>query len=286
MQTNAVKKVLVLGATGLLGRPVVHALVQNGIGVKVLTRNPEKARNHFGPTVEAAEGSALIKDHISSALTGCDAVHISLPQDTELKAMRYVTELVAERKLSRVTYVSATSVFEENRWFELVDIKLRTEEILWESGLPYTIFCPTWVMDTLKNFVRGDRAVMIIGKNPPPLHFFAASDFGRMVADSYKDERSLGKRLFIHGPEGVTLPDALKKYFKSCYPNLNVMKLKLWQAQLFAKLTGKKNLKDASQLIGYFDKVGEPGDPYEANQLLGKPVTTLEDWIKSCGSKI
>jgi uncharacterized protein YbjT (DUF2867 family) len=100
---------------------------------------------------------------------------------------------------------------EENRWFELIDVKMRTEDILRRSGIAHTVFCPTWAMETLHNFVKGDRAVVIIGKNPPALHFFATADFGRIVAASYDDDRALGKRLFIHGPEGITLPDALDR---------------------------------------------------------------------------
>jgi hypothetical protein len=32
--------------------------------------------------------------------------------------------------------------------------------------------------------------------------------------------------------------------------------------------------------MAYFDKVGELGDPTEANQLLGAPTTTLDAWIE------
>jgi hypothetical protein len=40
-------------------------------------------------------------------------------------------------------------------------------------------------------------------------------------------------------------------------------------------------LKFASGLMGYFDKTPETGDPTEANQILGAPSTTLDDWMKS-----
>jgi hypothetical protein len=34
-----------------------------------------------------------------------------------------------------------------------------------------------------------------------------------------------------------------------------------------------------AEMMAYFEKVGEPGDPAEANQLLGAPETTLDQWI-------
>jgi uncharacterized protein YbjT (DUF2867 family) len=264
----------------MLGRPVVDCLVDEGHRVRVLVRSPDKARQMFGDTVRISEGSALNQDDIGAAMAGCDAVHVNLTQDAELTAMQHVVDLAPERPLARITYVSATTARKENRWFDVVDVKMRTEEILRGSGLPYVIFCPTWVMETLHNFVHGDRVAVILGKNPPKLHFFAAADFGRMVAASYTSERALGKRLFIHGPDGITLPDALECFVRMCHPKLKVTRMKLWQARLLAQLTGREGLRYVTRLIGYFDKVGELGDPAEANALLGPPTTTLEAWCK------
>jgi len=263
----------------MLGQPVARCLVEEGHQVRILVRSTEKARRMFGDTLEIVEGSALNRDHIQAAMAGCDAVHINLTQESELTATQHVVDLAQGNGLERITYVSATTACEENRWFELIDVKMRAEETLRQSGWAHTIFCPTWVMETLHNFIHGERAAVIVGVNPPALHFFAAADFGRMVAASYDDDRALGKRLFIHGPEGFTLPDALERFVKTCYPELKLVRLKLWQARLIAKLTGRERMAYATRLISYFDKVGELGDPTEANVLLGAPSITLDEWF-------
>lgn len=36
-----------------------------------------------------------------------------------------------------------------------------------------------------------------------------------------------------------------------------------------------------SRLIAFFDRVGELGDPAEANALPGAPSTTSDEWIES-----
>jgi uncharacterized protein YbjT (DUF2867 family) len=194
-----------------------------------------------------------------------------------------VTELAdagGSFNLSRISYVSGTSVREENRWFDVVDVKMQAEALLTRSGIPPTVFCPTWVMEVLPNFVRPDRAVVIQGKNPPGFHFFAAADFGRMVAESYEDERALGKRLFIHGPESFTLLEAVRAFHEACHPQIKLMRLKPWQARMVAKLTRNRSLESVARLIAYFDKTEEHGDPTEANALLGTPPTTLDEWIR------
>ena len=274
------KRILILGATGMLGQPVTRHLVSDGNQVRVLTRSPAKAEELFDDSVEIAAGRVEDKADVAQALSGCEAVHINLTQDVELTAIKHVLELAAQQPLQRITYVSATTACEENRWFPLVDMKMRAEELLRQSGIPHIVFCPTWVMETLPNFINGERAVIIIGNNPPPLHFFAGADFGRLVAASYQDDRALGKRLFIHGPQAFTLPVALERFLATCHPDLQPVRLRLWQARLIAKITRRKAMAGVVELIDYFDQVGELGDPTETNELFGAPSTTLDAWFR------
>jgi uncharacterized protein YbjT (DUF2867 family) len=274
------RRILVLGATGMLGQSVTRSLAKMGNQVRVLTRDPEKARQMFGNDIEIVKGNALNRENIQAAMPGCEAVHLSLPQISELTAMQHLTDLGKTIGLERITYISATTACEANRWYDLIDVKMRTENVLRSSGIANTIFCPTWAMETLHNFIRGNRAVAIVSKNPPLLHFFAAADLGRMVAASYEDDRAFGKRLFLHGPESMTLPDAFKRFVNACYPGQKITRMKLWQAQWIAKLTGRAELADATRLIAYFDRVGELGDPSEANALLGAPSITLDEWFR------
>jgi uncharacterized protein YbjT (DUF2867 family) len=277
-------RVLVLGATGTLGRPVVRSLLDRGHPVRILTRSAEKARAVFGEAVEVVEGDLTNHDHMSRAIAGCEAVHVSLPTESELIAVEHIlglSDTAPGKDLRGISYISGTSVREENRWFDLIDVKMKAERRLRESGIPHTVFCPTWVMEVLPNFFRPDRAVAILGKNPPEFHFFAAADFGRMVANSLEDDRALGRRLFIHGPEAITLPEAIRRYHRSVHPEVTLRNLRVWQARLIARLTRKRELAAAASLIGYFDKTEEHGDPSEANALLGAPSTTLNEWIQT-----
>jgi uncharacterized protein YbjT (DUF2867 family) len=272
-------RILVIGATGLLGRPVVNRLVEGGYTVRILTRSAEKAHTMFGDAVEVAEGSATNIDDVRMAMAGCDAVHINLSPATEYTATSHVIE-VADGQLDRLGYVSATTLSEENRWFDRADVKMRCEELVRDSGLPYAIFCPTWVMEVLQNFIRGGKwAIVVDGKNPPPLHFFAAADFGRMVAASYGDDRALGKRLYIYGPEGITMSDAMERFAAACYPEARVIHLRVWQARLLARLIRNAEFAEVTELIAYLDTAGEHGEPALANELYGAPAITLDDWF-------
>jgi uncharacterized protein YbjT (DUF2867 family) len=277
-------RILILGATGTLGRPVTRSLLERGHSVRILTRNAENARKILGGDVEVVEGDSTRRTDLMEALADCEGVHVSLPLESELTPVANLVGLVeagGAETLKRVSYISGTSVREENRWFDVVDVKMRAEELLKHSGIPHTVFCPTWVMEVLANFVRPGRAVVIEGKTPPGLHFFAAADLGRMLAASYDDDRSLGKRLFIHGPASFTLPDAIRRFHEACFPQVKLRRLRPWQARLVGKLTRNPSLVDVARLIAYFDTTEEHGNPAEANALLGAPTTTLEEWIRS-----
>lgn len=71
----------------------------------------------------------------------------------------------------------------------------------------------------------------------------------------------------------------LERFYAACHPQLRVMRMKLWQARLIARITRRPGLTYVTRLIDYFDRVVELGDPAEANALLGAPSITLDDWF-------
>ncbi len=52
-------------------------------------------------------------------------------------------------------------------------------------------------------------------------------------------------------------------------------------AKIISTLTGNKKMKKVNDLIEYFEKVGEKGNPQEAYDILGKPEISLEEWVKN-----
>jgi len=64
-------RVLLIGATGLLGRNVLNVLVRRGFDVVCLLRNPERLHNE---DVTAIGGDILSLSDLEHAATGCDAV--------------------------------------------------------------------------------------------------------------------------------------------------------------------------------------------------------------------
>lgn len=275
------KTILVVGATGLLGEPVARQLLADGYRVRVFTRTPAKARAKFGPEFEIVTGDVEDMAALKQALNGCAGVHINLyagrDPDLERRGVTTIAQAAAQTGVQRVTYLSGSTVSEANRWYAGTEAKWQAEAALRASGVPFTIFRAASFMESLPRYVQGNRA-SYIGTQPHAWHWVAAADYARMVSQAYAGPRAANKILYVHGPQALTLPEALQRYCQIAHPTLKVSRLPLWLASLLATLFRVQDLAEALPFIRYAERVRENGDPAEANALLGAPTTTLEQW--------
>lgn len=274
------KTILVIGGTGMLGRPVSYALKESGFRVRVMTRDLQKARTMFDNSFEIFAGVPLEANCLEEALDGCYGVHISLPSEVELQAAEMVAKAASKHGVERITYISGATVAEQNRWSPMIDRKFLAEKAISESGVPYTMICPTWVLESLPLFVNQGRAA-VLGKQPCPYHWVAAEDIARMVVTAYGLEEAVNQRFIIHGPESIPMQEALRRYCAAFHPEIKeVSSIPFWLVRLLAVLTGNQGLKSASEIFTYFEKVGEWKNLPQTNCVLGAPTITLDQWLE------
>ena len=281
-----IKKITVIGGTGLLGKPVVEELLIKGYEVVVLTRNTEKAKSIFGTKVKIIEGDVFDKIVLSEAIEGCDGLHISLASPQEAEAVKLLVEIGQKHSIKHVMYISGSSVSKENTWFPMTANKYVAEKIIMDSGLPWTIFAPTFIMETLPLMVRGKQA-SIIGNQSSPLSWVSAQDLARIVVKSLTTKEAMNKKFFVHGSEKFLMKEALEKYVHELHPEIKKVKnLPICLGVIISKLTRNKELEYAVDLFGYFEKTEELGNPKQTNEVFGKPEITLEKFIELKKGKI
>jgi uncharacterized protein YbjT (DUF2867 family) len=274
------KKILVIGGTGMLGEPVALHLKQSDYDVRLMVRDTQKATERFGDGFEIVAGDITDVKSLEKAMEGCYGVHINLSGEMEQTGVENVSSAAARLKLQRITYISGTSVAEENTWVPVMKRKFFAENAIRNSGVPFTIFCPTWCMEVLPKYIRGECAI-VFGKQPNPYHFIAADDYARMVGASYGKEEAANKRFIIHGPEGILFHDAMAKYCRVFHPELKkVSTMPYWLAAIISTIKGSKEMKAVSSFMAAFEKTGELGDPAEANRILGAPEIKFDDWLQ------
>ena len=275
------KKILVLGATGMFGKPTASQLKADGFQARILARDAEKAQSTLGAGFEIIRGDVADLASLEKAMQRCYGVHISVGGAVDQVSAENVAALAPKLGVERISYISGATVAEANRWFPMVAQKLEAEKAIRDSGVPYTIFCPTWPMEQIVRFARGGKP-SLIGKQPLPVHLFAAQDLAHMVSKAYQLEEAQNKRFYVYGPEAMTMKTALERYCARFHPEVQkISVMPIWMAKLMGTLTGNEMLKFASGLMAYFDKTPEVGDPSESNEILGAPATTLDAWMET-----
>lgn len=147
--------VLVVGATGSIGRLVVKEAVRKGYAVRALARDAAKARRLF-PNVEVVAGDLTRPDTLTAAVRGVNAIVFTHGSDGGGKAaaegvdyggVRSVLAALGGRSV-RIALMTAIGVTNRegdyNRRTEAHDWKRRGERLVRASGLPYTIVRPGW----------------------------------------------------------------------------------------------------------------------------------------------
>lgn len=147
--------VLVVGATGSIGRLVVEEAIRQGYITRALVRDPKEARR-LPPETDVIGGDVTRPETLSRAVDGVDAVVFTLGSDgagkvgaesVDYGGVRNVLNAFGARtvRIALMTSIGVTNrTGAYNRATEAHDWKRRSERLVRASGLPYTIVRPGW----------------------------------------------------------------------------------------------------------------------------------------------
>ena len=146
--------VLVVGATGSIGRLVVEEAIRQGYRARALVRDREKARV-LPADAEVIVGDVTRPETLEAAVSGINAVVLTLgshggktdAERVDYGGVRNVLRALAARRV-RIVLMTAIGVTNRegayNRSTEVHDWKRRSERLVRASGSPYTIVRPGW----------------------------------------------------------------------------------------------------------------------------------------------
>lgn len=286
------EEVLVIGATGHIGAPVAQRLRSNGFEVRLFVRDLTRARSRFGNAFSYSTGDVNDRAALDRALEGCVAVHVSLgggstPDEIDLVEHRG-TALVAHRAaahgLTRLTYLSGDFVgTPEGERLPSERAKAQAEAAIRGSGVPYTIFRPTYFMDTLPRHIQG-RLAMVLGRQPHRLHMVAATDFGDMVSASLHAPEAANRVLPVRGPEPITIAEALRTYCTVVDPGTRVVTVPLPIMSVIDRAFLGRKLHRTLDTMRLLQRLGEQGGSSDPDRLLAQPTTTVRQWCQRTSS--
>jgi uncharacterized protein YbjT (DUF2867 family) len=200
--------VLVIGATGKTGRPVVDALAARGAKVAAASRNPE------GRSGGAADGVLPVRFDWADratwapALQGAEALYIVGPY-AHPPGETLVADLLAEA--TDTARVVLLSVIGADRLPEQA-MMAHWERAVRASGKDWTILHPNWFF---QNFGTGflpalrDRGVLELPAADAAVSFVDTRDIGEVAAAALTEDGHAGRILTITGPEILTPAQAV-----------------------------------------------------------------------------
>jgi uncharacterized protein YbjT (DUF2867 family) len=272
------QKILVIGATGLVGNAVAKQLQTNGYHVVVMSRNREKAIKMFSDDFEIIEADVLRSESIKYSFTGIDGVFISLPEQSVPDAIPNIIKYSKESKVKHIVYTSGCTVREENAWHPMIKGHFEGEKAMVDSGIPYTILKLTMIMDMIPRYANNGKP-FIIGKQVHGWSWIHSSDIARMASAAFSNKDAKNKKLTIWGNEKLTIAKAVEQYNHENNLGEKPVKPKpYWMANLLALIVGEK-LKYAISIFKYFENHPEEGNPQEAYSILGEPQMTLKTFF-------
>lgn len=194
-------KILVVGATGNIGRPLVAALVAKGEAVKAASR--------AGTPVAGAESVVFdIADPATfgPAFEGVDRAFVMLPTGS-LAIAELLLPLIAAaaaRKV-KVVFLSVLGADADD------GIPYRQAELALErSGTPWVVLRPNWFADNFHTFWKPgiDHGVIAVPAGAGKSSFIDARDIAACAAAALTTDRFDGRAFDLTGPEALGYADA------------------------------------------------------------------------------
>ena len=292
-------KILLVGATGTLGRQVAKQAIEEGHEVRCIVRNPRKASFLQEWGCELTKGDILRKNDISYALQDIEAVidsSTSRPEDKES-----IYEIDWEGKLNlfnecedkgikRVIFLSI--ILTENfRNVPLMDVKYCTEKLLEKSNFDYTIFqSAAFMQGVISQFaipVLDNQAVWISGA-PTKIAYMNTQDMARIIVASIENTKTYRNKLPLVGPKAWDANEIIalcEKYSdrKAKIFRISDMVIKATQSAVSFfqdSLNVAERLAFAEVTSSGIELNSEMSKTYEILGIKESEITSLESYIK------
>jgi uncharacterized protein YbjT (DUF2867 family) len=220
------KKILVIGASGFVGKHIVQQLLADGYAVRCLARNPAKIEDLAKAGCEIVQGDISDAASIRNAVKSVEAVYISIHtlsaqpankeaknfMDIELNGLQNIINACKTQSVKRVMYVTfmgaapdAPNELSRDRW--------QAEQLLLKSGLDVTVIRPGMIVGVggqgynmvVSNAKKSFAVIMGSGQNR--FQSIAVTDLAYYLVGVLDEPRSHGQCYEVGDDEILTMND-------------------------------------------------------------------------------
>lgn len=267
------KKVLVAGSTGYIGRYVVQELKNRGYWVRALLRSTEKIKQqgaHLEPAIapladEFFVGEATRPETLAGVCDGIDIVFSSMgltrPDfvhsafDVDYKANLTLLRLAQKAGVKKFVYIS---VFNAHRMMEIQNIQAHEKFVdeLRASGIDYAVIRPTGYFSDMAQFLNMARSGIMLSlgegdKRSNPIH---GADLAKVCVDALEGD---DKVIEAGGPETFTYREVAEMAAEVVGKHPFVASVPVWLADGIAAVSGfiNRDIQDVALFASAVSKM-------------------------------
>jgi NAD(P)H dehydrogenase (quinone) len=284
--------ILITGTAGKTGKAVLRALTKDGQPVKALVFRPAQIQEveELGAK-DILAGDMRDLDLLKKAMKGVDAVYHICPNvyAHEITIGKKIIAVAASAGVTHFVYHSVLHPQVEampHHWK-----KMRVEERLFKSGLPYTILQPAAYM---QNLLANWDTIYKTGKYIVP---YAVESRISMVdledvalaaalilreASPKKDHPShLGATYELVGMAAMAQTEVAEALARQLGRPVIAEQQPIddWEQRARASGMGDYQVNTLVKMFRYYEKYGLSGNPHVLTWLLNRPATSLDDFV-------
>lgn len=278
--------ILITGAAGKTGRAVLRALSGRSEPVRALTHRAEQASSLR--TLGAQE--TLVADLLDQAamlraVDGVRAIYHMAPNVSpdEIAMGETVISAAQSADVERLVFHSVLHPHIEampHHWQ-----KARVEELLFASGVPFTILQPTAYM---QNATASWDQILSQGRYPVPyspgtrLSLVDLDDVAHAVARVLTEPTYIGATIELVGTPGMS-PHEIAELLGAELDRrvtVEVVPLAAWEIRARATGMGEYQVSALSRMFAYYEEHGLTGSPQALTHVLGRPPTSFAAFVR------
>lgn len=277
--------ILVTGASGKTGRAVITALVARGVAVRAFVRRTEAGAGLLTLGArEIALGSLDDESAVSRALQGCRAAYHIAPNVDAGEALygSILLRAAARAGIEHVVYHSVLHPQIEampHHW-----AKMRVEEMIFASGLPFTILQPTAYMQNILGAlprIRSDGFHVTPYPVTTRINLVDLADVGEAAAIALTEPGHAGATYELVGTPALDQMDVAQALSRALGRRVVAQELSLdsWDSGARASGLPDHARETLAQMFRAYAQQGLVGNSNVLRWLLGRAPTSLEDML-------
>ena len=289
--------ILVVGATGNLGRKVVRTLLASGEDVRAMTRELSKVDELKALGAKPVRGDLTDPESLEFAVRGARAVvlaaHSLLGRGSEASELvddeghRAIIDMAKAAGVDHIIYTSVIGASTNHR-IDFWRTKARIEQHLQQSGVTYTIVRAAAFMETHaylligKGVIEGKR-VMLFGKGRNPRNMVAAEDVAKVIMGALRIPSLRGTIIEVGGPQNLTTREIVETFERVSGKKAKVGHIPLSVARVMSRVIKPMHPGISRVMrVGVWNETDDQTfDPSTLRTRIPITLTPLEEWARN-----